>query len=310
MTELPQDSVASDLPPEVPQPTQSIRKKSPMVLALLGGAGCLLLSLIVVTVIYLFVRNLGKEEIKSVNDQLTALHNNDIDRAYSYCSLEFQKVTSRDDFLKLVENYPILQNAKEFSSMDRQKDAGGTTILKGTIIGRDGSKLPAEYQLVHEHEKWKVQFLHLSPAGIQVDQAPQAIQPPAPKETAPVEKPVIKKMQIENLNVTKENTQEGLIVTVTFQVVNFVNEKSSGFAKVHLVQDLKTIDPAGNIVPLLSKYGIKELKESGEPEYKSADFKYTLTIPSDYQPGKYQMVITVQDRIGGAAAATTAEFEI
>ena len=99
--------------------------------------------------------------------QLTALRNNDIDRAYSYCSLRFSESQLAEKiFLDLVEDYPILKNAKEFSSMDRSKNVGGITILKGTITGQDGSKLPAEYQLVRENEKWKIQFVRLSPAGI------------------------------------------------------------------------------------------------------------------------------------------------
>ncbi|HSE39132.1 MAG TPA: DUF4864 domain-containing protein [Acidobacteriota bacterium] len=310
MTDDPQNPVDSEVPPEIPQPTQSVRKRSPMFLALAGGAGCLILSLIVVTGIYFFVRNLGKEEINTVNDQLAALRNNDIDRAYSYCSLEFQKVTSTEDFLTLVETYPILRNAKEFSSLDRQKQATGTTVLKGTIIGRDGSKLPAEYQLVREKDKWKIQFLRLSPAGIQVDQPQQAASKNPTTKPAPVQVLGIQNMQIEHLKVDKQKKEEGLVITVTFQVVNFGNDKSSGFARIHLVQDLKTLDPSGSILPSLSKDAINEFKESGEPEYKSADFKYTLTIPSDYPAGKYQMVITVHDRIGGSAAATTAQFEL
>jgi hypothetical protein len=308
MTDNPQDPIVSDVEPEVPQPTQPINKRSPMFLALAGGAGCLLLTIIIAVAVYFFFRTLGKEEIETVNAQLTALNNNDIDRAYSYCSLEFQKVTSRDDFIGLVESHPILKNAKEFSSLDRQKQATGTTILKGTITGRDGSKLPAEYQLVREKEKWKIQFIRFSPAGIQVDKPHQAESKAQAPE--PVQMPGIKNIHIANLNVAKEKKNEGLVVSVTFQVLNFANDKSEGFARIHLVQDVKTIDPSGSIVPNLSKDAINEFKESGEPEYKSADFKYTLTIPSNYPAGRYQMVITVHDRIGGEAAATTALFEI
>jgi hypothetical protein len=310
MIDDPQNPADSQVPSEIPQPTQSVRKRSPMFLALAGGAGCLILSLIVVTGIYFFVRNLGKEEINTVNDQLAALRNNDIDRAYSYCSLEFQKVTSRDDFLTLIETYPILKNAKEFSSLDRQKQAGGTTVLKGTITGRDGSKLPAEYQLVREKDQWKIQFLRLSPAGVQVDEPPQAASKTPPPQPAPVQIREIQHMQIENVKVDKKNKEEGFVVTVTFQVVNFGNDKSNGISRIHLVQDLKTLDPNGSILPKLSQDAINEFKESGEPEYKSADFKYTITIPHDYPVGKYEMVITVHDRIGGSAAATTAQFEI
>ncbi len=308
MTDLPQEPVLSDVESEVPQSTQSMRKRSPMFLALAGGAGCVLLVALLGVAVYFFFKTLGKEEVESVNAQLTALRNNDIDRAYSYCSLEFQKVTSREDFIGLVESYPILKSAKDFSSSDRQKQASGTTILKGTITGEDGSKLPAEYQLVREKEKWKIQFVRFSPAGIQVDQPPKA-ESKAP-EPAPVQMPGIKNMEIVNMNVAKEKNEAGLVVSVTFQVLNFANDKSEGFARIHLVQDLKTIDPSGAIVPLLSKDAIKEFKESGEPEYKSAEFNYKLTIPSNYPAGRYQMVITVHDRIGGEAAATTAQFEI
>jgi hypothetical protein len=107
MTDNPQDPIVSDVEPEVPQPTQPIRKRSPMFLALAGGVGCLLLTIIIAVGVYFFFKTLGKEEIETVNAQLTALHNNDIDRAYSYCSLEFQKVTSMDDFIGLVDSHPI-----------------------------------------------------------------------------------------------------------------------------------------------------------------------------------------------------------
>ena len=104
----------------------------------------------------------------------------------------------------MVEDYPILKNAKEFSSNDRSKNVGGLTILKGTITGGDGSKLPAEYQLVRENEKWKIQSVKLSPAGMSVenDAEPQQVTPK--KITGwymnlqpPV--PVIKNLQITNL---------------------------------------------------------------------------------------------------------------
>ena len=51
--------------------------------------------------------------------------------------------------------------------------------------------------------------------------------------------------------------------------------KVPGLARIHLVQDLKTIDPNGDTVPKLSKDAMNVVKESGEPEYKSIDFQYT-----------------------------------
>ncbi len=315
MVDNPQDPYLQQPSGEFPQPIHPVRKKSPKVLAILGGVGCLLLTLIGVGLIYFFISNIGKEELQMVNDQLSALRHNDIDRAYSYCSLAFQKSTSRDDFLNMVEDYPILKNAKEFTSNDRSKNVGGLTILKGTITGGDGSKLPAEYQLVRENEKWKIQSVKLSPAGMSVENPP-APQQMTPKKISPVVHetpapvPVIKNLQITNVLVHKVLERDSYLITVDFQVMNFANDKSSGSARIHLVQDLKTIDPNGDTVPKLSKDSMNVVKESGEPEYRSIDFQYKLSVPANSPAGRYEMVITVHDRIGSTAAAATAQFDV
>ncbi len=314
MVDNPQDPQPQPPSGEFHQPIDPIRKRNPKVLAILGGIGCLFLTLIAVGLIYFFISNIGKEELQIVNDQLSALSHNDIDRAYSYCSLAFQKSTNREDFLNMVEDYPILKNAKEFSSNDRSKNVGGLTILKGTITGGDGSKLPAEYQLVRENEKWKIQSVKLSPAGMSVenDAEPQQVTPkkiPVVHEPPPPV-PVIKNLQITNVLVHKVLEKDSYLITVEFQVMNFANDKSSGSARIHLVQDLKTIDPNGETVPKLSKDAMNVVKESGEPEYKSIDFQYKLSVPSNSAAGRYQMVITIHDRIGGSAAAATAQFDV
>jgi hypothetical protein len=316
MEENPQDPYLQPPSGEFPQPIHPVRKRSPKVLAILGGVGCLLLTLIGVFLIYFFISNIGKEELQMVNDQLSALHHNDIDRAYSYCSLAFQKSTTKDVFMKMMEDYPVLKNAKEFTSTDTpSKNVGGLTILKGTITGEDGSKLPAEYQLVRENDKWKIQSVKLTPAGMSVENpaapqqvTPKKISPPVP-EYAPAS-PIIRNLQITNVLAHKVLEKDSFVITVDFQVMNFANDKSSGSAKIHLVQDLKTIDPNGDTVPKLSKDAMNVVKESGEPEYKSIDFQYKLAVPATSPSGRYQMVITVHDRIGGSAAAATAQFEV
>ena len=215
----------------------------------------------------------------------------------------------------MVEDYPILKNGKEFSSNDRNKNVGGLTVLKGTITGADGSKLPAEYQLVRENEKWKIQSVKLSPAEMSVEN-PASPQQVTPKKIAPVAheyappSPVIKNLQITNVLVHKVLEKDSYVITVDFQVMNFANDKSSGSTKIHLVQDLKTVDPNGDTVPKLSKDSMNVVKETGQPEYKSIDFQYKLSVDTDSPAGRYQMVITVHDRIGGTAAAATAQFDV
>jgi hypothetical protein len=122
--------------------------------------------------------------------------------------------------------------------------------------------------------------------------------------------PVIKNLQITNVLVHKVLEKDTFLITVDFQVMNFANDKSTGSARIHLVQDLKTIDPNGDTVPKLSKDALNVVKESGEPEYRSIDFQYKLSVPSDSPAGRYQMVITVHDRIGGTAAAATGQFDV
>jgi hypothetical protein len=283
-----------------------------------AGVGCLLLLLLLGGAGYFFFTQLAKEEIEIVNQHLSAIQANDIDRAYSLCSSEFRSSTSREEFLNLVEQHPVLRNAKEFSSMNRSKEGGGTTVLKGTIEGKDGAKLPAEYQLIKEADGWRIQYIKLSPAGFAVEdskaeqktleQKPSQAQSESSAPQAAVPSP--SDLEIQNVTVEKTPEPDRIIVVIKFQVINFVNDKAQGTARIHLIQDLSTVDPQGMKLEDLSKEGIKELIESGEPEYTGADFTNTLTIPSSYPKGTYQAILTVHDKIGGGRTTGIAEFQI
>lgn len=98
--------------------------------------------------------------------QLKAIHDGDIDKAYSMTSAAFKEQTSLENFKKYVEKYPILAKYKDVSFNERRVE-NGTGYLNGTIEDESGAKMQIEFQLVKEENVWKIQGIRLSPAGVE-----------------------------------------------------------------------------------------------------------------------------------------------
>ena len=97
----------------------------------------------------------------SARSQLHALQEGNVEKAYSFTSLEFQKTTSLDEFKKYVQQHPQLANSRSVSFTERSfvNDSG---LIKGTLKDKDGSTIPIEYQLKKENGVWKIQAMRLS----------------------------------------------------------------------------------------------------------------------------------------------------
>lgn len=297
---------------------------------LLAGAGCLLI-LAFGAAIFFFVWQMTSGPVDVVNNQLTALRESDIDKAYSLCSSAFRNNTNLEDFRKFVKSHPILQNAKGYSSFNRNI-SGNTATLTGSIRGMNGEAQPAEFRLVKEGGKWRILYMNISPSGVAAQEdSGTAYKTAAPREFIPQQTPTTQKQDemtaqssttqenspeesgyhFSNLQLNKTSSGDIITVTISFQVFGFANDKSSGKARIDLVEDLQTFDPQGNLSPNLSKDAIKQLAESGAyEEYTSANFTNTLTIPRSYPAGKYIAKMIVHDQIGGTTIEKTAEFEI
>lgn len=89
--------------------------------------------------------------------QLSALHNHDYQKAYSYTSVEFKKNTSLDQFVEFVHSFPALEDNKDSTFSNRSIDAvSGVGTISGTLEANDGTTVSVSYQLVKEKNVWKI----------------------------------------------------------------------------------------------------------------------------------------------------------
>ncbi|MCI0416207.1 DUF4864 domain-containing protein [bacterium] len=301
-------------PPPVPPPVPPAPPQEAGIgkYALIAGAGCLLL-LIFGAAIGIFVYYIFKvtgDPLKVVNMQLNALKENNMEKAYSYCSENFKQITNYQSFQDFVSGNPQLKNSKEFTSNNREIEQG-VAKLKGNLVSMEGSASPAEYHLVKEGRSWKVQYIDLGNTGLAQRQGENHPAPVTEEKKSPLDSLFEQSPSSVRLeNVTVEKAQEGdlAVITVRFRVVGFELDKSGNQQRMHLVQDLKTYGPDGNLLPELSQDGIKTMEEFGD--YGYADLWNSLRIPSSYQRGRYECQITVHDKVSGRDTSSSAEFEL
>jgi hypothetical protein len=93
--------------------------------------------------------------VEPVERQLAALKAGNIDAAYAETSSAFRQGTSREDFGKFVDKFPILRNAASHSLTSRsvENDIGR---VSGSLIAANGTLTPIAFQLVKENEAWKI----------------------------------------------------------------------------------------------------------------------------------------------------------
>ena len=320
----------SQVPPPVPPPIPTPPKQEEGIgkYALLLGGGCLLLLIFAVAagffVYYIF--QITGDPLKIVNQQLTAMREDDLEKAYSYCSNGFKQITNYEKFQSFVNGNPQLKNSKEFTSLNRAIESG-TAKLKGNLVSKEGSTTSAEYHLVKEGRTWKVQFIDLGAAGISQSSSADPSDRPDPsniqeeggrpgepaREKSPLEnlfkdEPSTDDLRVQEINVEKGQQGDLALITIRFKVHGFDTDKSGTQPRIHLVQDLQTYGPDGNLLPELSKDAIKVLEDFGTFDY--ADLWNSLSIPSSYPRGRYECRLTVHDKISGRDTTTTTQFEL
>lgn len=100
---------------------------------------------------------------ENIRGQLTALKNNHITEAYyEYSSQNFETNVPLRSFQQFVQEFPILTKNKGITFTERvvQDDVAS---LKGTLTSLENVKVPIEYTLVKEKEKWKIQKIEFPP---------------------------------------------------------------------------------------------------------------------------------------------------
>lgn len=138
-----------------------------------------LLALCAITWGILFTEKL----VDVVEKQLLALRQKEIEKAYSYTSIEFQKTVSLDQFRRFIQAYPIFQQSQSahFATRTLQDQVA---ILRGKLTSPDLVRTSVEYQLVKEKKKWRILSMQLLQPGIgpgfEEEREEESLAPPPP----------------------------------------------------------------------------------------------------------------------------------
>lgn len=88
-------------------------------------------------------------------NQLSAIRAGNMEKAYSYISIETKKSLSFEDFEKVMKEHPSFENNESavFMSTEINNDMG---TIKGYIKTKDGSLTMIEYYLIKNGDEWKI----------------------------------------------------------------------------------------------------------------------------------------------------------
>jgi hypothetical protein len=106
---------------------------------------------------------------RTVNEQLTAIRNGNIDKAYSYGSDAFHQATSLDVFTEFVNGYDAIKNNKGITVQSHEIDHDGGELV-GIVYSKNES-LAIYYKLIFEDGKYKIQNIDVSPEAVNSDTA-------------------------------------------------------------------------------------------------------------------------------------------
>jgi hypothetical protein len=91
-----------------------------------------------------------------VRDQLDALRAGDWERAYAHAARPLAAQLGREGFRRMVEEgYPALLDAVA-AHVEEVVPDGAEAVARVVVVGPDGTRLGARYQLVLEDGGWKV----------------------------------------------------------------------------------------------------------------------------------------------------------
>jgi hypothetical protein len=310
----PQPPLPPPLPPQLPPKKEEGIGKY----VLLIGGGCLLLLIFAGAIGFFvyYIFNATSDPLKVVNLQLESMRESNLEKAYSYCSSGFKENTNYVAFQSFVNGNPQLKGSKEFTSNSREIEQG-IAKLKGNLVTTSGTSSPAEYHLVREGKAWKVQYIDLGATGTAKNTGNEPSRDPIPTNEEPQRDNPSEAynrnastgaLRIDEIRVEQQPQGNVSSVTIRFKVYGFQLDKSSATPKMHLIQDLKTFDPDGNVIPDLSRDAIKDLEDSGD--YAAADMWNTLTIPTSFARGTYRCELTVHDKIGGGDTTSSTQFDL
>lgn len=137
----------------IPEPTITKKKSIGWKIVI----GLFFLALIAIALVIIFTQTPSDP----VKEQLQALREGSINKAYQLTSSDFQQGTSIEKFAMFMDKYPILKNNTGITFNEAKTD-GTVGYVSGKLETKDGNSATIEYQLAKENSNWKIQALRLS----------------------------------------------------------------------------------------------------------------------------------------------------
>lgn len=118
---------------------------------------CSLVLWVVLTLVLLIstVTYLTKSLVDIVNNQISAIQEGDMKKAYSYTSKDFQKLIPFNHFKEYLNQLPYINSSKTTDFNERSIDME-SGFLSGTLTSKDGVKTPIKYFFIKEEGQWKI----------------------------------------------------------------------------------------------------------------------------------------------------------
>lgn len=229
-----------------------------------------ILAVVAIAAVFYFTSDLSQ----TADDFFKSIKNNDYTKAQEYLSSNFKQNTPVDA-LKRAFPYARFKHYSGCSFSNREVNADGVGKLKGSIEFDDGSKLPVTIQLIKENDKWRINYIVLSPSGLSTSSPNNQ---PQKTESYPE---LVHKTMVELASAIKSNYYS-----------NFYSSTSEEFRRSVTIDKLKAVfsrfssvginwDDIRNLRPVITR---KEIENNGvlkilgyyptTPRHLEFDFEY------------------------------------
>lgn len=148
----------------------------------------------------------------AIKNQLKALQENDIKKAYNDTSSDFKKTTPIDRFKEFVESYKAMSNVSNITVKNTALNGPDRATVTLQLQTKEGD-VPAEYTLVKENGLWKIWNIRLLVLplndAIKITDNPDILVPPIEKQ--------LKALQNKDIEKAYQLTSEGFKAATPFK---------------------------------------------------------------------------------------------
>jgi hypothetical protein len=289
----------SPVPPMGAPPLAPKKGRSPLFWIGLGCCGCLGLVVAAVALIGGAAMYATRGAVEAVRAQITEIKAGDMDAAYGRMSDSYRQSHTAEDFAAFVARHPGLKENSDstFTTRNVQNDKAH---IEGYLMAASGAKETVAYDLVKSGE-WKIDDIKFEGESAATAQAGGDGGGGGGSGG----------LQVETLDVQKEEAGNGIRVNIKIRVTGFSVKPDGDAYQMDLAEDLETIGPDGQRLPALSRMGLETLRErtsmaTGAP----AEFANTLTFTSTPAAGAYVARLTIRDHVGQNLKTHEVRFDL